>query len=76
MIAINRTKDNRIEIKGVCTPDDLIDFTYAIISWFSKNMYSIGLDENRICESLVKMVAKATEETKPNETDTRTDESV
>lgn len=76
MITIKRTKDNRIEIKGVCTPDDLIDYTYAIIKWYSKNMYFVGIDENKICEGLVKMVAKATEETKPNETDTRTDEHI
>lgn len=75
-MTINRTKDNKIEIKGVITPDDLIDYTYAIINWYANNMYSIGIDENKICESLVKMVAKATEVTKPNETDTRTDEHI
>ncbi len=75
-ITISRTAEGNVCIQGVTTPDDIVDYTYAIIKWFSKNLYLVGMDENKICEHLVKMVARATEETKPNETDTRTVEHI
>lgn len=69
MITVERTEDGNVRVHGAAGPEDVIDFTYAVIKWFSAIMYECGADENKICEHLVRMVANATEETKSNETD-------
>lgn len=69
MITVERQKDGNILVQGAGTPEDVIDFTYAIIKWFAVIMYKCGADENKVCEHLVKMVAQATEDAKQHETD-------
>lgn len=69
MITVERQKDGNIRVQGAGSPEDVIDFTYAVIKWFSAIMYECGVDENKACEHLVKMVAQATEDAKQHETD-------
>ena len=65
MIKLEKVEDGTVRLSGQANPMEVFQYVQAIIKWACMVAYENGVNENQMCEVLVRIIADATHN--PNE---------